>query len=163
MKADSEDKAKRLFREALQLGSGERAAFVAGIGDENIRAGVVSLLAAERDRGTSATSALISGAAQGLAKESLNGRMLGHFRIVQELGRGGMGEVYLAHDVKLHRPVALKLLPAAFQQDPERAWRFEREARAAAALNHPNIMTVYEVGEWEGQRFIAAEFVEGET
>lgn len=163
MKADSEDKAKRLFREALQLESGEWAAFVALIGDENIRAGVVSLLATERDRGTSATGALMSGAAQGLAKESLNRRILGHFRIVQEIGRGGMGEVYLAHDVKLHRPVALKLLPAAFQQDPERAWRFEREARAAAALNHPNIMTVYEVGEWEGQRFIAAEFVEGET
>jgi serine/threonine protein kinase/formylglycine-generating enzyme required for sulfatase activity/dienelactone hydrolase len=163
VKADSGDKAKQLFREALQLRSSEWAAFVAAIGDENIRAGVVSLLASEGDRGTSSTGGLISAAAQGLAKESLNGRILGHFRIVREIGRGGMGEVYVAQDLKLHRLVALKLLPAAFQQDPERARRFEREARAAAALNHPNIMTVYEVGEWEGQRFIAAEFVEGET
>jgi hypothetical protein len=163
VKADSGDKAKQLFREALQLRSSEWAAFVAAIGDENIRAGVVSLLASEGDRGTSSTGGLISAAAQGLAKESLNGRILGHFRILREIGRGGMGEVYVAQDVKLHRLVALKLLPAAFQQDPERARWFEREARAVAALNHPNIMTVYEVGEWEGQRFIAAEFVEGET
>jgi formylglycine-generating enzyme required for sulfatase activity/predicted Ser/Thr protein kinase len=146
VKADLRDEAERLFREALQLESSERAAFVAAIGDEKVQAEVVSLLAGES-----------------VANESLNGRILGHFRIIREIGRGGMGEVYLAQDVTLRRPVALKLLPAIFQRDPERVRRFDREARAAAALNHPNIMTVYEVGEWEGQRFIAAEFVEGET
>jgi hypothetical protein len=118
VKADSGDKAKQLFREALQLRSSEWAAFVAAIGDENIRAGVVSLLASEGDRGTSSTGGLISAAAQGLAKESLNGRILGHFRILREIGRGGMGEVYVAQDVKLHRLVALKLLPAAFSTRP---------------------------------------------
>src|SRR5262245_54854127 len=89
--------------------------------------------------------------------------MLGHFRLIRELGRGAMGEVYLAQDVKLGRQVALKLLPTAFQRDSERARRFEREARVAAALNHPNIVTVHEVGEWEGRSFIATEFVQGET
>ncbi|HYM13823.1 MAG TPA: protein kinase [Bryobacterales bacterium] len=89
--------------------------------------------------------------------------MLGHFRVIQSIGRGAMGEVYLAQDVKLGRQVALKLLPIAFQRDPDHVRRFEREARAAAALNHPNIMTVHEVGECEGRLFIAAEYVEGET
>ena len=74
-----------------------------------------------------------------------------------------MGEVYLADDLKLGRQVALKLLPAAFRQDRDRASRFEREARAAAALNHPNIMAVYEVGHSDGQPFIAAEYIQGET
>ena len=93
VKADSGDKAKQLFREALQLRSSEWAAFVAAIGDENIRAGVVSLLAAEGDRGTSSTGGLISAAAQGLAKESLNGRILGHFSDCpgDRAGRDGRG------------------------------------------------------------------------
>ena len=86
-----------------------------------------------------------------------------HFEIVRLLGRGGMGEVYLAVDLSLGRQVALKLLPTAFQHDPERLRRFIREARAAATLNHPHIVTVYEVGESNGQPFIATEFVEGEN
>ena len=87
----------------------------------------------------------------------------GHFEIIRPLGQGAMGEVYLAQDVRLVRPVALKLLPTEFQHDIERLGRFQREARAAAALNHPNIVTVHDVGEYQGRPFIATEFVEGET
>lgn len=158
---------ERLFHQATQLASGERAAFVANIGDADVRAEVASLLAAEADRDSSiigaAIGAAIGEAAQIALDDPLPGRVLAHFRIVKSIGRGGMGEVYLAQDLKLGRQVALKLLPAAFQRDAGRLRRFEHEARILAALNHPNIMTIYEVGYSSGRRFIAGEYVEGET
>jgi serine/threonine protein kinase len=88
---------------------------------------------------------------------------LGRYEIRSKLGEGGMGEVYLAHDTQLRRPVALKLLPAEFSQSKERLRRFEQEAYAVAALNHPNIAHIYEIGETEGLHFIAMEYVDGET
>lgn len=88
---------------------------------------------------------------------------LGHYEIRSLLGKGGMGEVYLANDSKLKRRVAIKLLPPEFTENPGRLHRFEREAYAASSLNHPNILTIYEIGEADGQRFIASEFVEGES
>jgi serine/threonine protein kinase len=91
------------------------------------------------------------------------GRRIGAYEIVSLLGCGGMGEVYLAHDTKLGRKVALKLLPASFTRATDRFRRFEREARAASALNHPNILTIHEIGESDSVHFIATEFVEGET
>ncbi len=91
------------------------------------------------------------------------GRSLGHYRITAAIGAGGMGEVYRATDTKLGRDVAIKMLPAAVAQDPERLARFEREARSLAALNHPNIVTIYAVEEDGGSRFLAMELVEGET
>jgi serine/threonine protein kinase len=91
------------------------------------------------------------------------GRTLGHYKILSLLGAGGMGEVYLAQDTRLGRNVALKLLPAEFTEDEERVRRFQQEARAASALNHPNIITVYDIGHDEGQHYIAAEFIDGET
>ena len=88
---------------------------------------------------------------------------LSHYRVERLIGAGGMGEVYLAEDVTLNRKAALKLLPARFTQDEERVRRFKREARAASALNHPNIITIYEIGEADGVHFIATEFIEGQT
>ncbi|MGH9802509.1 MAG: protein kinase domain-containing protein, partial [Blastocatellia bacterium] len=85
------------------------------------------------------------------------------YRILQKIGAGGMGEVYLAEDASLGRKVAIKILPEQFTQDADRVRRFEQEARSASALNHPNIITIYEVGKHEGMHFIATEFIEGET
>jgi eukaryotic-like serine/threonine-protein kinase len=154
---------ERLLHEAMQLAPAEREAFVADIEPADVRAEVASLLAAEGARGTSAMKGAIADAAAAAIQEPLAEGTLGHFHIIRPLGHGGMGEVYLAQDVRLGRRVALKLLPRAFQRDTERVRRFEREARAAAALNHPNIVTVHEVGEWQGRPFIATELVEGET
>ncbi|HEV7681393.1 MAG TPA: protein kinase [Pyrinomonadaceae bacterium] len=91
------------------------------------------------------------------------GTILGRYEIRSLIGAGGMGEVYLAYDTQLRRPVALKLLPAKFTQDEDRLRRFEQEAFSVSALNHPSILTIYEIGEIDSTRFIAMEFVEGET
>src|SRR5687768_16640009 len=90
-------------------------------------------------------------------------KTLSHYRIVSKIGAGGMGEVYLAQDAKLDRKVALKILPAAFAANQDRMRRFVQEAKAAAALNHPNIAHIYEIGDHEGTNFIAMEFVDGIT
>ena len=91
------------------------------------------------------------------------GSEISHYRIIQRLGAGGMGEVYLAEDTMLGRRVALKLLPAARTRDEESLRRFQQEAKAASALNHPNILTIHEVGQADGHHFIATEFIDGET
>src|SRR5205085_11190983 len=93
----------------------------------------------------------------------MNPRQISHYRVDRLIGVGGMGEVYLAEDPTLRRKVALKLLPARFTQDDERVRRFQREARAASALNHPNIITIYEIGQSDSVHYIATEFIEGET
>src|SRR5713101_4328095 len=91
------------------------------------------------------------------------GTKLGRYEIRSQLGKGGMGEVYLAEDTRLHRKVALKVLPAEVAANQERMRRFNQEARAAAALNHPNIAHIYEIGEADGTNFIAMEYVDGQT
>jgi serine/threonine protein kinase len=88
---------------------------------------------------------------------------ISHYRIVSKIGAGGMGEVFLAKDTRLDRPIALKILPADFAADSERMRRFVQEAKATSALNHPNIITIYEIGETDDTHFIAAEYIEGET
>ena len=157
------DEVERRLHEAMQLPTGEQARFVEEIADAEVRRELVSLLAVRSEGQAPSLRAIVADAARGIVNPSLTGHVFDHFQIVQAIGHGGMGDVYLARDLKLGRQVALKLLPRDFQNDPERLRFFEREARAAAALNHPNVMAVYEVGQCELQSYIAAEYVEGET
>src|SRR6185295_14628792 len=100
---------------------------------------------------------------RGMLSPSMQAATIARYRVGRLIGAGGMGEVYLAEDEVLQRKVALKLLPARFTQDQERVRRFQREARAASALNHPNILTIYEIGHTESVHYIATEYIEGET
>src|SRR5712692_158528 len=91
------------------------------------------------------------------------GTKLGPYEIVAPLGAGGMGEVYRARDSKLERVVAVKVLSSQYSSDPERLRRFEQEARAASALNHPNIVTIHSIGQQDGLAYLAMEFIEGKA
>lgn len=172
MNADLWKQVDALLDAALDLPEHEREQFVAeaAAGDSALQGEVLSLLRAQSQASRFMERSAMKVAAQALAQDSqlaahhsLVGKEIGNYTIESLLGSGGMGEVYLAREVKLNRRVALKILPRHFVADAERAARFEREALALSALNHPNLATVYEVGEAGGLHFIAMEFVEGQT
>src|SRR5262249_28948496 len=162
----------RLYHTALELEPATRVAFLEETcGDDyELRREVESLLHAHEQ-----ADGFIAGKVAGMVAEmaalqqatSFIGRSLGHYQTLSLIGAGGMGEVYLAEDRRLGRKVALKLLPAAFTRDKEPVRRFKQEARAASSLNHPNILTIHEIGEASiaegGAHYIVSEFVEGET
>ncbi len=158
----------RLFDEALELAPTERAAFLeqACGEDAGLRAEVETLLANHVESEAFLARPAMDVAAAMLAQNpqaSLLGQKISHYQILSKLGAGGMGEVLLARDTILERQVALKLLPAQYTQNTERLQRFMREARAASALNHPNIITIYEIGVADNTYFIATEFIDGIT
>ncbi|HEX8336510.1 MAG TPA: serine/threonine-protein kinase, partial [Pyrinomonadaceae bacterium] len=168
MKSEDLRQLETLFHRALEFEPGGRAAFLdqACAGDEPLRDRVEALLAANARAGSFMKEPALEVEARALAgeqNESLAGRRIGRYEIIALLGAGGMGEVYLAYDTGLGRKVALKLLPPLFTNDPERLRRFRGEARAASALNHPNILTIYEIGQADGRHFIATEYVDGLT
>jgi serine/threonine protein kinase/TolB-like protein/Tfp pilus assembly protein PilF len=157
-----------LFHSALEREPAERAAFLdeACGGDESLRQQVEVLLAAHEEAGSFIERPAFEVEAESVAfdqDESAVGQTIGYYKIISTLGVGGMGEVYLAQDTRLGRMIALKLLPADFTRDTDRVRRFQQEARAASALNHPNIIIIYEVGQIDDRHFIATEFIDGET
>lgn len=157
---------KEVLHSALELAPQDRSAFInnACAGDLELRSDVEVMLASHEQAGD-----FIESPAYELMADSLNetqsmvGGELGPYRVTGRLGTGGMGEVYLAEDTRLGRKVAIKVLLAHFTRDEERVRRFQQEARAASALNHPNILTIYEIGESNSRQFIVTEVIEGET
>ncbi len=159
---------EEIFRAALDQKPDQISAFLdtACEGDELLRRKVEALLASRERVGnfieTSAAGIATRIIGNGQA-DSLVGQTFGHYKISKRIGTGGMGEVYLATDITAGRKAALKLLPVRFTGDVERLKRFQREARAVVGLNHPNILTVYEIGEHHSTHYIASEVIEGET
>ena len=158
---------KAIFNSAIQYSPGERSSFLsqACSGDDYLRSEVESLIASHEKSGEFIDDPAYQRATW-LADEKMElkpGQNLGSFQVLSFISRGGMGEVYLAQDLRLNRKVALKILPSTFTKDIDRLRRFEQEARSASALNHPNIITIYEIQQLASSHVIATEFVEGET
>ena len=157
---------KQIFQSALERNPAERSSFLnqACAGDPALRREVESLISSHDQAGDSIEAMAAEAATEMLADDrAIVGKQIGHYRVLKRIGRGGMGEVYLATDERLQRSVALKCLPSDAFQDIGRIRRFTHEARAASALNHPNIITIYEIAETPEGCFIAMELVEGKT
>src|SRR4029077_6083755 len=159
---------KQLFQSALERASEQRAAYLqeACAGDDALRQEVESLLSSEKGGDGFLETPALDAAAKMFSEDpsqSLIGRQMGPYQVLSLVGAGGMGEVYQAHDTKLGRNVAVKVLPATFIHDPQRLARFQREARMLAALNHPNIATIYGLEQSNGTSYLVMELVSGET
>ena len=156
---------KQIFNSAIRLDPSERSAFLSNAcrEDQALLKEVESLIKANEKDGSFIDSPAIAHSALFSGTELKSGDNFGSYEISSSIGRGGMGEVYLANDVRLNRKVALKVLPASVMKDTDRMRRFEQEARTASALNHPNIITIYEICEANSTLMIATEFVEGTT
>src|SRR6185503_16747222 len=159
---------KQIFHAALDHEPAQRGAYLASAcgTDEELRREVESLIAAHEETGEFIDEPAYAAGADTFMKEqaALKPRQqVASYEIVSFISRGGMGEVYLAQDKRLNRKVALKVLPSTLTKEPDRLRRFEQEARAASALNHPNIITIFEIARIDSFHVIATEFVEGQT
>src|SRR5881296_99367 len=159
---------EEIFHAALDQEPDKVGAFLdtACGGDELLRRKVETLLASHQRAGSfieTSTVGIATRIIENGQADLLVGQTFGHYKISKRIGSGGMGEVYLATDVTAGRKAALKLLPMRFTGDAERLKRFQQEAHAVVALNHPNILTVYEIGEDHSIHYIASELIEGET
>ena len=168
MKTERWEKVIDLFQSALEHAPEERAAFLneSCHDDEDMRREVESLLTSHERAENFIEVPAFKAAPEFVphdTADALVGKLIGHYRIDSLIGVGGMGEVYLARDERLGRKAALKLLPDSLTTDETELSRFKNEARTASALNHPNILTVYEIGAEGDVQFIATEFIEGVT
>jgi serine/threonine protein kinase/Tol biopolymer transport system component len=168
MKAERFEQVDQILQAALERDGSEREAFLdeACAGDTALRSKVEALISSDEEAGSFIETPAFEVAATMMAGEQskiVAGQAIGPYQVASRLGSGGMGDVYLAHDSRLGRKVALKLLPAYFTRDEERLRRFQQEARAASALNHPNIITIFEIGKAESIHFIATEYITGQT
>jgi TolB-like protein/Tfp pilus assembly protein PilF len=159
---------EQFYHAALEQPPGQRAAFLAAacVGDDELRREVESLLASHEQAGTFIDKSPADVAAGMFAEEqahSLLGRTLGHYQLQSLLGAGGMGEVYRARDLRLDRDVAVKILPEHLATQAEALWRFEREAKAVAALSHPHILAIFDFGTEAGVSYAVTELLEGDT
>jgi eukaryotic-like serine/threonine-protein kinase len=168
MDAERYKKIDEVFDVALELEAGERAVYLQQIcgSDSELRREVEALFEARSAVGNFIQTPAFEEAARDLAGHqpvTLIGRFIKHYKILQLAGTGGMGEVYIAEDTRLGRKVAVKILPPQFTREAERIARFQRESRAASALNHPNIITIHEIGHDLNTHFIVTEYIEGDT
>ncbi|HEU0184771.1 MAG TPA: serine/threonine-protein kinase, partial [Blastocatellia bacterium] len=173
MSPEQWEKIHELFEAALERPAEERAEFLMRAGaDDETRRRVEAMLSVDArndlmmDRPWGQAVSIFAPSNPGLGDTdapSYSGETIGVYRLIKELGRGGMGAVHLAYDTRLRRRVALKLLPSHLVNNPERVHRFQREARSVSALNHPNIITIYDFGQVDGRYYIVSEFVEGNT
>ena len=169
MDAERLRKIEEIYHAVLEIEAAGRGPFIEKVcgTDENLRREVESLLAVSKDSDQFLNSPPESLIARMIAEENkptgFSGTKIGRYEIKKLLGKGGMGEVFLAKDADLERLVAIKILPPDFSNDSRRVTRFIREAKAASALNHPNILTIYEIGQFQNLRFIVTEYIEGHT
>ena len=166
MNSERWERTKEILEQALHLAAEDRQAYVESTcgADGDLRSEVESLIASYKEAGSQFLNAAAPDVLQLVPPRTLaSGTKLGSYEIIELLGAGGMGEVYRARDSRLDRMVAIKVLPAAFSADGGRLQRFAQEARSASALNHPNIITIYELGQDGPTHYIAMELVEGKT
>lgn len=159
------EQARRVFQAALAFAPDQRGAFITRecADDPLLRGEVDFLLAIHDESGDGSVDQLTAERSTLFPEKTFRNCEFGPYRIIKLLGRGGMGEVWLAEDTRLGRSVALKLLPKEFSNNVERLQRFKREARAVSSLNHPNIITIHEVGQLDDVHYLVMEFVDGQT